>query len=171
MTRPLRLELEVGVYPVLNRGNYRGDLFRTEKARTTFLQCMEETFGETGWRVRAWCPMSSHSHLAIATPKANLVDGMQGLQGTFAKRFTQTPRPDSLACFMVQTAELDACGFQLFTEWTNQLTGIVYRMQLLACNLTPFLSFSAILREALQLTSTGTHDADRVAKTHQLHHG
>jgi hypothetical protein len=37
MARPLRLESESGVYHVLNRGNYRLDLFRSEKTKAAFL--------------------------------------------------------------------------------------------------------------------------------------
>ncbi len=40
MARPLRMESEAGVYHVLNRGNYRTDIFRTEKAKAAFLQCL-----------------------------------------------------------------------------------------------------------------------------------
>ena len=33
--------------------------------------------------------MSNHYHLAISTPRANLVDGMRWLAGTFANRFNR----------------------------------------------------------------------------------
>ena len=92
MARPLRLESEDGVYHVLNRGNYRTDIFRAEKTKAAFLQCLEETCVKTGWRVHAWCLMSNHYHLAVSTPQANLVDGMRWLQGTFATRFNQLRR-------------------------------------------------------------------------------
>jgi len=87
MARPLRMESEAGVYHVLNRGNYRADIFRTEKTRVAFLKCVAEACGKTGWQVHAWCVMSNHYHLALSTPKANLVEGMRWLQGTFAVRF------------------------------------------------------------------------------------
>lgn len=87
MARPLRLESEDGVYHVLNRGNYRADIFRTEKARAAFLKCLGETCVRTGWRVHAWCLMSNHYHLAVSTPGANLAEGMTWMQGTFAIRF------------------------------------------------------------------------------------
>lgn len=92
MARPLRLESEDGVYHVLNRGNYRADLFRSEKARAAFLKCLGEACAKTGWRIHAWCIMSNHYHLAVSTPQANLVDGMRWLQGTFAARFNQLRR-------------------------------------------------------------------------------
>ncbi len=38
MARPLRMESEAGVYHVLNRGNYRADIFRSDKAKAAFLK-------------------------------------------------------------------------------------------------------------------------------------
>jgi REP element-mobilizing transposase RayT len=89
MARPLRLESEDGVYHVLNRGNYRADIFRAEKTKAAFLKCLGEATAKTGWRVHAWCIMSNHYHLAVSTPRANLVEGMRWLQGTFATRFNR----------------------------------------------------------------------------------
>ncbi len=89
MARPLRLESEDGVYHVLNRGNYRADIFRTGKAKEAFLKCLGEACDKTGWRVHAWCVMSNHYHLAVSTPRANLVEGMRWLQGTFSVRFNR----------------------------------------------------------------------------------
>ena len=89
MARPLRLESEDGVYHVINRGNYRADIFRSNGAKEAFLKCLAEACVRTGWEVHAWCVMSNHYHLAISTPNANLVDGMRWLQGTFATRFNR----------------------------------------------------------------------------------
>lgn len=89
MARPLRMESEGGVYHVLNRGNYRGDIFRTEKAKAAFIKCLGEACEKTRWRVHAWCVMSNHYHLAVSTPRANLVEGMRWLQGTFSVRFNR----------------------------------------------------------------------------------
>jgi putative transposase len=83
------MESESGVYHVLNRGNYRTDLFRSEKAKAAFLKCLGEASAKTGWQIHAWCLMSNHYHLAVSTPKANLVEGMRWLQGTFAVRFNR----------------------------------------------------------------------------------
>jgi REP element-mobilizing transposase RayT len=89
MARRLRLESESGVYHVINRGNYRGDIFRSGKARAAFLKCLDEACRKTGWRVHAWCVMSNHYHLAIETPRGNLVEGMQWLQSTFSMRYNR----------------------------------------------------------------------------------
>ncbi len=92
MARKLRLEFEGAVYHVINRGNYRADLFRDDGAKLAFLACLGEACEKTGWRVHAWCVMSNHYHLALETPGANLVAGMQWLQGTFALRFNRFRR-------------------------------------------------------------------------------
>jgi REP element-mobilizing transposase RayT len=89
MARTLRLEVEGGVYHVLNRGNYRAEVFGEENTRRAFLSCLEEACARTGWVVHAWCVMSNHYHLALETPDGNLVEGMRWLQGTFATRFNR----------------------------------------------------------------------------------
>ena len=41
---------------------------------------MSEACGVAGWRVYAWVLMGNHYHLAIETPKPNLLAGMKWLQ-------------------------------------------------------------------------------------------
>lgn len=89
MARKLRMEAEGGIYHVISRGNYRADVFRTEKTKVAFLNCLDEACIKTGWRVHAWCLMSNHYHLALETPAANLIAGMRWLQGTFSVRFNR----------------------------------------------------------------------------------
>lgn len=83
------MESEAGVYHVLNRGNYRTDIFRSDKTKAAFLKCLGEACAKTGWVVHAWCLMSNHYHLAVSTPGADLIDGMKWLQGTFSTRFNR----------------------------------------------------------------------------------
>lgn len=92
MARKLRMEVADGIYHVLNRGNYRAAIFRAEKTKAAFLNCLAEACAKTGWRVHAWCLMSNHYHLAVETPRGNLVEGMQWLQGTFSTRFNRLRR-------------------------------------------------------------------------------
>lgn len=89
MARPQRFEGEGALYHVINRGNYRADLFRTKGAKEAFLACLGEACAKSGWVLHAWCLMSNHYHLALETPAGNLVEGMQWLQGTFATRFNR----------------------------------------------------------------------------------
>jgi REP element-mobilizing transposase RayT len=89
MPRKLRLQFPGAIYHVINRGNYRADVFETDGAKTSFLECLAEACGKSGWRVYAWCIMTNHYHLVLETTEPNLSEGMRWLQATFAARFNR----------------------------------------------------------------------------------
>lgn len=89
MARKLRLEFPGACYHVINRGNYRADIFRTDGAKAAFESCLFEACQKSDWLLHAYVLMRNHYHLALETPKGNLVAGMQWLQATFANRFNK----------------------------------------------------------------------------------
>jgi putative transposase len=89
MARKLRLEFPGACYHVINRGNYRADIFQTEGAKTAFEICLFEACAKSNWILHAFVVMRNHFHLALETPEGNLVAGMQWLQATFANRFNR----------------------------------------------------------------------------------
>ena len=89
MPRQLRLEYPGACYHVINRGNYRADIFKSEGAKAAFEGCLFEACEKSGWVLHAFVLMSNHYHLALETPEGNLVTGMQWLQATFANRFNK----------------------------------------------------------------------------------
>lgn len=89
MARSLRVEFAGAVYHVMCRGNDGQSIFRTDRDRLVFLQTLEESCTQTGWRVHAYVLMGNHYHLLIETPEANLVEGMKWLQGTYTQRFNK----------------------------------------------------------------------------------
>lgn len=89
MARKLRLEFPGACYHVINRGNYRGDIFTTDGAKAAFERCLFEGCRKSGWLLHAFVIMRNHYHLAVQTPQGNLVAGMQWLQATFANRFNR----------------------------------------------------------------------------------
>ncbi|MEO0508825.1 MAG: transposase [Verrucomicrobiota bacterium] len=89
MARSLRIEKENGVYHIINRGNYRQDLFINEGAHTSFENCLFEACEKCGWVLEGFCVMTNHFHLVVRTPKGNLIYGMKWLQSTFANRYHQ----------------------------------------------------------------------------------
>jgi REP element-mobilizing transposase RayT len=89
MARKLRLEFPGACYHVINRGNYRTDVFRTAGARAAFEECLFEACRKSGWVLHAFVLMRNHYHLAVETPTGNLVAGIQWLQATFANRFNR----------------------------------------------------------------------------------
>jgi REP element-mobilizing transposase RayT len=89
MARKLRVEFAGACYHVINRGNYRRDLFAGKGAAESFQGCLFEAAARYGWRVHAFVIMRNHFHLAIETPEPNLSEGMRWLQGTWAVRFNR----------------------------------------------------------------------------------
>ncbi len=89
MARKLRLEFPGAIYHVINRGNYRADVFRSEGAKAAFEKCLFEACAKSAWVLHAFVVMRNHYHLALETPEGNLVAGMQWLQATFANRFNK----------------------------------------------------------------------------------
>ncbi|MFT4901190.1 MAG: putative transposase [Lentimonas sp.] len=87
MPRSLRIEKENGVYHIINRGNYRQDVFINEGAHRSFEQCLFEACEKCGWILEGFCVMTNHFHLVVRTPKGNLIYGMKWLQSTFANRY------------------------------------------------------------------------------------
>jgi len=87
MPRSLRIERENGVYHVINRGNYRQNLFTNEGAHTSFEICLFEACEKSEWILEGFCVMTNHFHLVLRTPKGNLISGMKWLQSTFANRY------------------------------------------------------------------------------------
>jgi REP element-mobilizing transposase RayT len=74
---------------VINRGNYRRDVFGAKGAAEAFERCLGETATRFGWKVHAYVVMRNHFHLAVETPEPNLSEGMRWLQGTWAMRFNR----------------------------------------------------------------------------------
>ncbi|MFA6287811.1 MAG: transposase [Opitutaceae bacterium] len=89
MPRSLRVEYAGALYHVINRGNYRRDVFETDGAAEAFVTVLTETAQRYGWKVYAYVVMRNHYHLAVETPQPNLSDGMHWLQSTLAIRFNR----------------------------------------------------------------------------------
>ena len=93
MPRPLRIEYPGARYHVMCRGNRGAVVFGSDNEVNLFLKTLSEVADRTDWMVHAYVLMSTHYHLLLETPSANLVDGMKWFQGTFTQRMnamTQT---------------------------------------------------------------------------------
>ncbi len=89
MARKLRLEYGGATYHVINRGNYRQNVFEPKGAAEAFERCLGETCERFGWVIHAYVIMRNHFHLAVETPEPNLSAGMKWLQGTWTNRFNR----------------------------------------------------------------------------------
>lgn len=89
MPRILRIQYPGARYHVINRGNYRSDIFGDDGAGEAFMRTLWEAAKNFEWKVHAYVLMRNHYHLALETPLANLARGMHWMQGTFASRFNR----------------------------------------------------------------------------------
>lgn len=89
MPRALRIQYPGARYHVINRGNYKSDIFAGEGEQHAFLKALFEAVKRHEWKLHAYVLMRNHYHLAIETTYPNLTEGMQWLQGTFANRFNR----------------------------------------------------------------------------------
>ena len=87
MARPLRIEYPGACYHVINRGNYRRNLFNGGGAAEAFVRTLDEAATQYGWRIHAYVVMSNHFHLAVELTEPNLSEGMKWLQGTWIRRY------------------------------------------------------------------------------------
>ena len=73
MARKLRFETEGGLYHVINRGNHRSWIFKTDGAKHAFEKTLRETCERSGWILHAWVIMGAEP--AISRYCAELRDG------------------------------------------------------------------------------------------------
>jgi REP-associated tyrosine transposase len=87
MPRPHRLGAAGATYHVTARGNRRQDIFREAEDYLRFLSLLDDLAERRGWRGYGYCLLSNHYHLVFETPKPDLSEGMQWLNGRFAQAF------------------------------------------------------------------------------------
>ncbi|TML72000.1 MAG: addiction module toxin RelE [Actinobacteria bacterium] len=84
MPRALRPPIENGIYHVTARGNRKADIYFDVADRQYFLQLVGRVVERCGWMVHAYCLMTNHYHLVVATPAANISTGMQRVNSMYA---------------------------------------------------------------------------------------
>jgi putative transposase len=85
MARRARIECPGAIYHVINRGNYRSDVFGSPGAAQAFVTALEETVGMFGWKLGAFAVMRNHFHLAVQTPDTE--SGWREYGKTLQERF------------------------------------------------------------------------------------
>lgn len=69
MARKLRIQYAGAMYHVINRRNYRRDLFENAAEAQAFVETLKEAAGRMGWKVHAYVLMRNHYHVAVETPE------------------------------------------------------------------------------------------------------
>jgi putative transposase len=73
----------------MSRGDGREAIFYDDADRVEFLRTLGQACRKSGWQVHAYCLMNNHFHLVVERPRANLVEGMKWLLGTYTMRFNR----------------------------------------------------------------------------------
>jgi REP element-mobilizing transposase RayT/AraC-like DNA-binding protein len=89
MARPLRVQIENGIYHVVARGNERAPIFGGDTDRRDFLALLQRIRLRFGWYVLSYCLMDNHYHLLVQTPIPNLARGMQQLNSGYVQSFNR----------------------------------------------------------------------------------
>jgi putative transposase len=84
--RPLASGL---IYHVTCRGNAKSPIFLADADFEVFLAGLGVARRLDDLQCHAYCLMENHYHLLVETPRANLNDAMQRLNGTYAMRFNR----------------------------------------------------------------------------------
>jgi len=85
VSRQLRIVYPGALYHLTSRGNERKDIYREPVDRSIFLELLGSVVERFSWLCHSYCEMGNHYHLLVETPKPNLVEGMQRLNGCYAQ--------------------------------------------------------------------------------------
>ena len=76
----------------MSRGNERRPIVRDDMDRQRRLEWLQRTVETCDWKLNAFCLMSNHDHLFLATREANLSAGMQLLNSGYTSYFNRRHR-------------------------------------------------------------------------------
>ncbi len=87
MARPVRIDIEGGIYHVISRGTERCNLFKEEADYIHFLNRLAEAQRRFRLCVYGYVLMNNHFHLIVRTPDANLSRTIQWLKVSYSMWF------------------------------------------------------------------------------------
>jgi putative transposase len=87
MARRPRENLHGGIYHVFARGNAGIRVYADDVDRAIYLHYLERGLRRTGVRCLAYCLLTTHMHLLLETPEANLSDLMHRVHSSYAQAF------------------------------------------------------------------------------------
>ena len=92
MARPLRIEFPGAFYHVMNRGNAGMDIFRSKRDREKFLEYVGKAVDRYEIKVHTYCLMTTHYHILIETPHANLSQAIKWINVAYSVYFNRKRR-------------------------------------------------------------------------------
>ncbi len=89
MARPLRIDIEDGLYHVTTRGLERRQIVLDDYDRQKWFSLLDQVANRRNWRVLAWVMMDNHFHLFLRTPHSDLSAGMHDLNSGYVTVFNR----------------------------------------------------------------------------------
>jgi putative transposase len=83
--REPRIEIPGGIYHIGSKGNRGCEIYADDFERRIFQKLLALASSRFGWTCHSYCLMSNHYHLLIQLELEGLSDGMQLLNGSFAR--------------------------------------------------------------------------------------
>ena len=87
MARSRRIIFPGCIQHVMNRGIRKSDIFKDPDDYQVFMALMGEMRKRFGIKILAWCLMTNHFHILIASDTARIAEAMKYLEGTYAAYF------------------------------------------------------------------------------------
>jgi putative transposase len=87
--RPPRLQIAGAAYHVTARAVAGRSLFRGDGDWIHFLTLLAKVVKRRDWVCGAYCLMTTHYHLVVRTPEADLASGIQSLNACYAQEFNR----------------------------------------------------------------------------------
>lgn len=89
MPRLPRLQPPGGYFHLTARGNRRAPIYVDAHDAARFMSLFATAHERFRWRCHGFCLMPNHYHLLVETPTESLAEGMQFLNGTYARAFNR----------------------------------------------------------------------------------
>jgi REP-associated tyrosine transposase len=89
MPRLLRPQIAGGFYHVIARGVAGASIVADDVDRGALVALLRRTEAKCGWRLHAYCVMTTHIHVVVETPDANVSKGLHWMLGVYAQRFNR----------------------------------------------------------------------------------
>jgi REP element-mobilizing transposase RayT len=87
--RPPSLQIPGAAYHITARAVYGRPLFPEARDCDDFLTLLGKVVYQRDWVCGAYCLMTTHYHLVIRTPEADLARGIQSLNACYAQQFNR----------------------------------------------------------------------------------
>jgi len=84
MPRKRRIHYFEAIYHIMLRGNYRQNIFHTDKDRNYFLKLLARTTEKYGNKIHVYCLMDNHVHIVIEVARVPIWKIIQSLTSTYA---------------------------------------------------------------------------------------